>query len=331
MHLLERLFQRLDHMYPELVAFRREMHMFPELSYQEEKTPQTIATYLADCGIDVTANVGGRGVLGRLKGGKPGPTIALRADFDALPIQDEKTVAYRSQVPGVMHACGHDIHTAALLGTARVLSENKDELRGNVLFVHQFAEEALPGGAKAMIEDGCLDGVDVIYGAHVWSELPYGTVGVKEGYTMAGGDIFEIEIRGKGGHGAAPHLTVDPVVTGSQVVLNLQQIVSRKVDPLSPAVVTVGSFQTGEAPNIVPHTAKLSGTIRALDEDVRQSIEAELKAIVNTTCDAAGAKAVIRYTHGRPPVWNHPQEAKRVAACAERLPDVLRVEQKPPR
>jgi amidohydrolase len=315
--MLNQLFNRLEELFPELVEFRRDLHMYPELSFHEENTPKKVAQFLTDLGIEVRTGVGGRGVVGTLKGGKPGKTVALRADFDALPIQDEKDVPYKSKVPGVMHACGHDIHTASLLGVAKVLSEHKEELEGNVVFIHQFAEELAPGGAKPMIEDGCLDGVDVIYGAHVWSMDPYGTVGVNEGFTMAASDSFDIEIVGKGGHGATPHLTVDPLVVGSQLVLNLQQIVSRRVDPLKPAVVTVGAFHSGEAFNVIPNAAKLKGTVRTFDEDVRDMIEEAIGQITAATCDSAGAKADYKYARGYPALWNHPEEIRRVEELAQ--------------
>jgi amidohydrolase len=315
--MLNQLFSRLEELFPELVEFRRDLHMYPELSFHEEITPKKVAEFLTDLGIEVRTGVGGRGVVGTLKGGKPGKTVALRADFDALPIQDEKEVPYKSKVPGVMHACGHDIHTASLLGVAKVLSEVKEELEGNVVFIHQFAEELAPGGAKPMIEDGCLDGVDVIYGAHVWSMDPYGTVAVNEGFTMAASDAFEIEIVGKGGHGATPHLTVDPLVVGSQLVLNLQQIVSRRVDPLKPAVVTVGAFHSGEAFNVIPNTAKLKGTVRTFDEDVRDMIEEAIGQITTSTCNNAGATANYKYLRGYPALWNHPEEIRRVEDLAQ--------------
>lgn len=205
--------------------------------------------------MEVTTGVGGSGVVGILRGGKPGKTVALRADFDALPIQDEKEVEYKSRVPQVMHACGHDVHTAALLGVAKVLSEVKEDINGNVVFIHQFAEEVTPGGAKPMIEAGCLDGVDVVYGVHVSSIHPYGGIWYRDGRMMAAADAFEIEILGKGGHGAMSHLAVDSLVVGSQVVVNLKQIVSRRIDPLKQAVVTVGSFASGIAFNVIPDTA----------------------------------------------------------------------------
>ncbi|HWO97671.1 MAG TPA: M20 family metallopeptidase [Bacillus sp. (in: firmicutes)] len=317
--MIEKLFSRLKELYPELVEFRRNLHMYPELSFHEKDTPRKVADFLTGLGLEVRTEVGGRGVVGFLKGGKPGKTVAFRADFDALPIQDEKDVVYKSRIPGVMHACGHDVHTAALLGVAKVLSEVKDQLEGNVVFIHQFAEEVIPGGAKPMIEDGCLDGVDVIYGAHVASHLPFGTVGVGEGYLMAAGDTFDIEIFGKGGHGATPNLTVDPLVVGSQLLLNLQQIVSRRVDPLKPAVVTVGSFNGGEAYNVIPDTAKMKGTVRTFDEDVRNLIEEAIGQIAATTCESAGASVKYKYERGYPPVWNHPEETRRIEALAKNL------------
>jgi amidohydrolase len=315
----ERLSERLHELYPDLVKFRRDLHMYPELSFEEVDTPLKIANFLKSLGLQVRTGVGGRGVVGLLKGGKPGKTVALRADFDALPIQDEKEVAYKSRVPGVMHACGHDIHTAALLGVAKVLSEVKDEIEGNVVFIHQFAEEKIPGGAKSMIEDGCLDGVDVIYGAHVWSTDPIGTIGVGEGPMMAAMDTFEIEVFGKGGHGANPHLTVDSLVVACQLVLNLQQIVSRRVDPLKPAVVTVGTFEAGQASNIIPASAKITGTVRSFEDGVRDLIIQSIEQITKSTCEGAGANSEVKYIKGYPAVWNHSEETIRVENLAKTL------------
>jgi amidohydrolase len=323
--MMEKLFARLQEIYPELVTFRRDLHMYPELSFQEKETPRKVADFLTELGLEVRTDVGGRGVVGILEGGKPGKTVAFRADFDALPIQDEKRVNYKSRIPGVMHACGHDIHTAALLGVAKVLSEVKGELEGNVIFIHQFAEEVIPGGAKAMIEDGCLNGVDVIYGAHVASHLPFGTVGVGEGYLMAAGDTFEIDIYGVGGHGATPNLTVDPLVIGSQILLNLQQIVSRRVDPLKPAVVTVGSFNGGEAYN-----ANMKGTARTFDKDVQDLIEKSIGQITEAACESAGASFQYKYERGYPSVWNHPEETKRIEQLAKQLLGDEKVQHEPP-
>nr|WP_278429806.1 amidohydrolase [Brevibacillus laterosporus] len=317
--MLQPMFESLEQLFPELIDFRRDLHMYPELSFQEVNTPIKIAEYLSKIGLEVKTGVGGNGVLGVLKGGKPGKTVALRADFDALPIQDKKDVIYKSRVPGVMHACGHDIHTAGLLGVAKVLSEYREYLPGTVIFIHQFAEELLPGGAVSMIEAGCLDGVDVIYGAHVSSDHPVGVIGVKAGYMMAAADSFYIEITGKGGHGAYPHKAIDPLVTGSQLVLNLQQIVSRRVDPLQAAVLTVGSFQAGKAFNVIPQTVTLSGTVRTFDEIVRQKIEVSLVQIAKTTCEGAGATVTVDYQRGYPALCNDETETERIYQLAKRL------------
>lgn len=315
----EHLFSRLEHLFPELVRLRREFHMYPELSFNEVATPEKIAEFLHDAGLQVRTGVGERGVIGQLKGEKAGKTVALRADFDALPIQDEKSVEYKSRVPGVMHACGHDVHTAALLGVAKVLSEVKDQLAGEVVFIHQFAEEVIPGGAQAMIADGCLNDVDVIYGAHVTPLLPIGTIGVGEGSMMAASDSFIIDIIGRGGHGASPHLTIDPVVIGSQVVLQLQQIISRGIDPLKPAVITIGSFNSGQGFNIIPESARLTGTVRTLDEQARDVIEHSIRQMTKSICEAAGATAKITYTRGYPVLCNHPCETAGVKQLAQDL------------
>ncbi|MFC7063445.1 M20 metallopeptidase family protein [Halobacillus seohaensis] len=315
----EKLFSRLEEIHPDLIAFRRDLHMYPELSHTEVDTPKKIADYLTDLGVEVKTGIGGRGVVGILKGRKPGKTVALRADFDALPIQDEKDVEYKSRVPGIMHACGHDLHTASLLGVCKVLSENRDILEGTVVLIHQFAEEVIPGGAKFMIEDGCLDGVDAVFGAHVSSTDPLGTVGLKEGNAMANGDKFEIEISGKGGHAASPHLGIDPLVVGSQLLLNLQQIVSRQVDPLKPAVVSVTSFNGGEGFNVIPDKVKITGTARTFDEDVRDWVEESIEKIAASTCSGFGASVKFNYVRGYPAVVNDPAETRRVKKIATEL------------
>ncbi|UOR13583.1 M20 metallopeptidase family protein [Halobacillus amylolyticus] len=326
----EKLFSRLEEIYPELVAFRRDLHMYPELSHTEVDTPEKIADFLTDLGLEVKTGVGGRGVVGIIKGSKPGKTVALRADFDALPIQDEKDVEYKSRVPGIMHACGHDLHTAGLLGVAKVLSENRDVLEGNVVFIHQFAEEVIPGGAKFMIEDGCLDGVDVVYGAHVSSTELLGSVGLNEGNAMANGDTFEIEISGKGGHAASPHLGIDPLIVGSQLLLNLQQIVSRQVDPIKSAVVSVTSFNGGEGFNVIPDKVQIKGTVRTFDDDVRDWIEESIEKIAVSTSSGFGASVKYKYVRGYPAVVNHPEETERIKNIAAGLFGEKKVKYIPP-
>lgn len=315
----EKLFARLQEIFPDLVQFRRDLHMYPELSFQEVNTAKKIADKLASLGLEVRTGVGGMGVVGILRGGKPGKTVALRADFDALPIQDEKDVAYKSRVPGVMHACGHDIHTAGLLGVAQVLSEYKEELPGTVVFLHQFAEEQIPGGALSMVKDGCLDGVDVVYGAHVAADLPVGTVGIGHGFVTAAADSFEIVLYGKGGHGAKPHTSIDPIVLGSQIVMNLQQIASRQVDPIKQVVVSVCSFVGGDAFNVIPDTVRLKGTVRTYDEEVRSAVEQSISRIVEANCQAVGARGEVIYQRGYPATWNDEEETPQVIACAKNL------------
>ncbi|MBE5397154.1 amidohydrolase [Brevibacillus borstelensis] len=315
----EQLFARLQELYPEMVSLRRDLHMYPELSYEEVNTAKKVADRLASLGIEVRTGVGGMGVVGLLRGGKPGKTVALRADFDALPIQDEKEVAYKSRVPGVMHACGHDIHTSALLGVAQVLSEVRDKLPGNVVFIHQFAEELPPGGAQAMVADGCLDGVDVVYGAHVASDIPCGVVGIGNGFVSAASDQFEIVVSGKGGHAAHPHQAIDPIVIGSQIVMNLQLIASRRVDPLEQIVVSVCSFQGGDAFNVIPDSAKLKGTVRTYNEEVREMAEKAIFQIAEAACQASGASCEVVYRRGYPATWNHPEETQALFDVAKQI------------
>lgn len=306
--MINQWFTELEDMYDEIVAWRRHMHQHPELSFHEVETPAFIVEKLESFGIDVRTKVGGRGVVGLIKGGKPGKTLALRADFDALPIQDEKDTSYKSKIPGVMHACGHDGHTATLLAVAKILSENRESLAGDVVLLHQHAEEVVPGGAIAMIEDGCLEGVDVVFGTHLISGIPYGKYGYRKGSLMAAADSVTIKIQGRGGHGASPHETVDSIAIGAQIVNQLQLLVSRQVDPLQPAVVTIGSFHAGNAHNIIADSATLIGTVRTFDEGVRDHLEREIKHIVEGVCSAFHATGEVDYTRGYPAVKNHDKE-----------------------
>jgi amidohydrolase len=323
----QKILNSLENYYDEMVAIRRYLHQHPELSFQEVQTANYIKTFYENLGVEVKGNVGGNGVVAKIYGGKPGKTIALRADFDALPIQDEKDVPYKSLVPGVMHACGHDGHTATLLILAKVLHENRAELEGNYVMIHQHAEEYAPGGAASMIQDGCLDGVEAIFGTHLWAGEPTGKIQYRVGPVMAAADRFEITIQGRGGHGAAPHTTKDSIVIASQLVMNLQQIVSRRVNPIDSAVVTVGSFVAENAFNVIADRAKLLGTVRTFNEQVRSDIEVEIEKIVKGTCYSSDSSYEYTFERGYPAVVNHKKETEFLVECANLVPEVELVEE----
>ncbi|WP_088077759.1 MULTISPECIES: M20 family metallopeptidase [Bacillaceae] len=327
---MEKLNEQLDHAYDEMVSVRRYLHQYPELSHHEVETPKYIAEYHRKLGHEVREGVGGRGVVATLKGAKPGPTIALRADFDALPMQDEKDVPYKSKVPGVTHACGHDGHTATLLILAKVLNGLQQSFEGNVVFIHQHAEELEPGGARPMIEDGCLEGVDVIFGTHLWAPTPLGKIEYNTGALMAAADRFEITIKGKGGHGAQPHDTKDSILLGAQIVQSLQQVVSRRTDPLDSAVLSIGSFVADNAFNVIADSAKIIGTVRTFDEAVQERIAEEMEQIIEGNARSFGAKAELHYTKGYPAVINHEEEANFVSEEASKTPGIDEVEHAKP-
>lgn len=327
---MEKLFTLIDENYEEMVGIRRHLHEYPELSFEEVETPAYIAAYHKELGHEVREGVGGRGVVAVLRGARPGKTVALRADFDALAIQEENDLPYKSKVAGKMHACGHDGHTATLLGLAKALNKMKSEITGNIIFIHQHAEEVAPGGAKLMIEDGCLDGVDVIFGTHLWAPTPIGEILVKDGAIMAAADKVEIAIQGKGGHGAEPHHSIDAVTLASQFVISAQQLISRRIDPLKSAVLTIGHFEAINPFNVIADRVKLAGTIRTFEEDVRTQMEQELEAVLNATCLAFGASYEYRYTRGYPPVYNHQKETEFVAQLASTVPGVEQVKTCPP-
>ncbi|WP_138419765.1 M20 metallopeptidase family protein [Aquibacillus sediminis] len=317
----------IDHHYEEMVDLRRYLHQHPELSFQEEHTARLIADTYEQLGIPYQSKVGGNGVVATLQGGKPGKKIALRADFDALPIQDEKEVPYKSKVDGVMHACAHDGHTTTLLTVAKAMKQFQEQIPGTVVFVHQHAEELTPGGAKSIVESGVLDDVDAVFGTHLWTSTPYGHVQTAPKEFMAGADQFSLTIKGKGGHGAMPHQTKDAIAIGSQLVANLQQIVSRRVDPLGTAVITIGTFHAGSTFNIIADTATITGTVRTFEPALQDFIIGEMEKIIKGTCISYGADYDFNYVKGYPPVVNHPDEAALVLQAANQVEDVERVEE----
>ncbi|WP_010651348.1 M20 family metallopeptidase [Oceanobacillus massiliensis] len=324
------IFEKLDNMSEEIIEIRRYLHQHPELSFQEVNTAAFIAEFHLKLGHQVRTNVGGNGVLAYLKGGKSGPTVALRADFDALPIHEQTDLPFKSEHDGVMHACGHDGHTASLLGLAKVLNGMKDEIEGTIVFLHQHAEELPPGGAVSMIADGCLDGVDVIFGTHLQAQMPLGEIGYRTGPLQAAPDRFDIKIQGDGGHGASPHETKDSIVIGGQLISNLQQIVSRKIDPLDSAVVSVCSFEAKNPYNVIADSAFMTGTVRTFKEETRSFIENEIEQIVKGTCDVSGASYEYTYIRGYPTLINHKSETEFIATLAEDVPGVEAVNETPP-
>ena len=301
----------------EIYAIRRHFHRYPELSFKEFNTAETISQHLNNLGISHKKGVGKTGIVGEINFG-PGPTIALRADMDALPIQEENNLDYKSLNDGVMHACGHDGHMAILLGAANALSKNSKLKKGTVRFIFQPAEEGL-GGAKYMIEDGCLDKVDEIYGLHLWNYQLYGEVGIKDGPVMASADLFDIEVSGKGGHGATPQGTIDAIVVASNLVTMLQTIVSRNTNPLESTVLSIGKIKGGHNFNIISDKVHMSGTTRAYTEENRTMIKQRMKEVIEGVSKSFGADIKLNYKDGYPPTVNHSSQVEKVLEAASSI------------
>jgi amidohydrolase len=287
-----------------VIGWRRHLHQHPELSFHEERTSQFVAERLTEFGGLEISRPTPTSVLARLMGARPGPVLAIRADIDALPIDEQNVHEFVSCSPGVMHACGHDGHTAMLLGAVDVLGGRRDEIAGEVRFIFQHAEELLPGGAQELVRAGVLDGVDMVIGAHLWLGMPFGQVGVKSGQLMASPDIFRLTITGAGGHAAQPHKTVDPIVVAAQVITNLQHIVARNVDPLESAVVSVTRIVAGTTHNVIPGAVELEGTIRTFDPALRDSIPQTMERIVAGVTSAHGARYALEVERGYHSVIN---------------------------
>jgi amidohydrolase len=304
----------VDEIMPGVVADRRHLHEHPELGMQEYETARFVTDRLRALGVeDIRTGISETGITGLIRGAGPGAgrVVLVRADMDALPIQEENDVEYRSQVDGVMHACGHDAHTAILLGVARVLMDRRDQFAGTVKLCFQPCEETGPGGAKWMIEQGVMEdpAVDACFGLHVWQNEPVGTVLVSDGPVMAASDRFEVRIQGKGGHGAMPHGCVDSIVVGMAIVNALQTIVARNVDPTESAVVTVGEFHAGNAPNVIPDTATIRGTVRSFSPEVRDLLEQRIVEVAEGVGAAMRAEVTAEYRRGVPATVNDPAMA----------------------
>ncbi len=305
---------------PDLVALRRQIHQQPELGFKEQLTAAKIAGKLTEWGIAHQTGIAQTGIVATIQGRKPSVqlrTLAIRADMDALPIQEANNVPYKSQHDGVMHACGHDGHTSIALITAYYLSQHQDDFAGTVKIIFQPAEDG-PGGAKPMIEAGVLQNpdVDAMIGLHLWNNLPLGTIGVRSGALMAAVERFSLTIQGKGGHGAMPHQTVDSIVLASQIVNALQVIVSRNVNPIDSAVVTVGEFHAGTAKNIIADTAHLAGTVRYFNPNLAEFFHQRIEAIVAGICTGHNATYKLDYIKFYPPVINDEQMTELVRSVA---------------
>jgi amidohydrolase len=322
----QRIAEMATALQPELVACRRDFHEHPELSNREERTGRVIAERLRALGLDeVRENVAHHGVVALLKGAKPGPTVAVRADIDALPINETMDVPYKSQKPGVKHACGHDVHATVELGVAEILSKMRDEINGNVKFIFQPAEEGVPtgeeGGARMMVKEGALENPRprAIFGLHTEPNLQVGQIGFQSGPAMASSDTFSITIHGKGAHGAQPQLGVDAVVVASQCVLALQNIRSRRIDPLEPLVITVGTINGGRRFNVIADEVKMTGTMRTLNNDVRERSLALMRETLQNVTAAYGATFDFEVTDSNSVTYNEP------ALVDETLPTIRRV------
>jgi amidohydrolase len=322
----QQIAQAAEALRPQLVSQRRDFHMHPELSNREERTSRIVAERLRALGLeDVKTGVGRYGVTALLKGTKPGPVVAVRADMDALPIQETNDVPYKSLTPGVKHACGHDVHTTVELGVAEILSKMRGEINGTIKFIFQPAEEGAPageeGGARLMIKEGALDNPrpQAIFGLHTEPNLQAGQVGYHFGPAMASSDTFTITIHGKNAHGAQPQLGIDAVVVASESVLALQHIRSRRIDPLEPLVITVGTIQGGSRFNIIAGEVKMTGTMRTLNDQVRERAQALMKETLQNVTAAYGATFELSFDNGNPVTYNEP------SLVEEMLPTIRRV------
>ena len=310
----------------QLVAWRRDLHRHPELAFQEHRTAGIVADSLAQLGLEVQTGVGQTGVVGILEGSRPGPTVLLRFDMDALPIFEETGLSFASLTEGKMHACGHDAHTAIGLGVATLLARRQENLPGRVKFMFQPAEE-IASGARAMIADGVLENPapQAAFGLHVWSLWPVGHGVVKDGPLWASADKFEIEIVGRGAHGALPHQGVDAIVVAAYAIAQLQTVASRGIDPLAPAVLTIGEIAGGSAFNVIAERVTLGGTLRTFDHAVRQQVIERMHAVLGGVCAAFGASYTLEVTFHAPPLVNDPDAAEYVRRVASEVlgPDAV--------
>lgn len=323
-----KLIQMLESRKDEMIEIRRHLHQYPELSFKEEKTAQYIIDFYKDKDVEIETNVGnGFGIIVTIKGGKPGKTLALRADFDALPITEETDLPFKSKNEGVMHACGHDGHTAYLLVLADCLITIKDEIPGTIKIIHQHAEEEPPGGAKSILKSGVLSDVDNIFGIHLLPIDKVGVIGYRSGYAMAGRSYFKLIIQGVGGHGSSPHKAHDAIVAGAYFVTTAQTIVSRSINPAELGVISIGSFDGKGTFNVIKDRVVIEGDIRYMTEDTKKIIEKELKGIVKGTEHAFEVDCDLEIITDYPPLYNDPDMTDLVKSTLENAddPDIQQV------
>jgi amidohydrolase len=318
--ILDRIKQSANEFSTQLIEIRRHLHTHPELSFEEKETAKYITKQLDNLGINYQKDIGGHGIVGLIKGKNPDrQTIALRADIDALPIQEKNNVSYCSVNEGKMHACGHDVHTTCLIGALKILNEIKDNFEGQIKFIFQPAEEKLPGGASILIQEGVLENpkVEKIFGEHVLPQLETGKVAFRSGISMASCDEIFITIKGNGGHGAVPNLAIDTVLIASHIVIALQQIVSRNANPIMPSVLTIGKFIANGATNVIPEEVKMEGTFRTFDEKWRAEAKIKIVQIATSIAESMGAEIEIEIAHGYPFLKNDEDITKNAIANAK--------------
>lgn len=310
----------LEQYYGEIVRLRHELHRFPELGHQEEKTTETIRRYLQQAGVEILEYSLKTGVVARVLGRVPGETLAIREDIDALPIEENTKSTFASERSGISHACGHDVHTAALLLTARVLNEVKDRLCGTLLLIFQPAEETCDGAAE-MLAAGVLKKhpADQLIGLHCSPSVPLGKTGVISGINNAGCDVVRIEIKGKGGHGAHPEDCIDPIIAAGVLLTQMQTLISREISPCESAVLTFGQIAAGTAPNIIPECAELYGTLRTLNPEIRARLKAAVPRMADGCCKSMRASCLVEFERGMPPLINDPELSDRFAAASEKI------------
>src|SRR5690606_7509963 len=332
--LLDELMKRLEDKKERIIEIRRYLHEHPELSFQEEETAKYISDFYKDVPVDsVETNFGGqRGIVVTIKGSQLGKTIAIRADFDALPIQEETGLPFASKNEGVMHACGHDGHTAYMLVLAETLAEVKDQIKGTIRVIHQPAEETPPGGALGMIEAGVLEGVDAIIGIHVMSTMKTGHIYYRSGNTQTGRSYFKLVVQGKGGHGSSPHLANDAIVAASAFVLNVQTIVSRRINPFDTASITIGNFDGKGTFNVIKDAVTIEGDVRTMTQETRELVEKQIQAFAEGLETSYGVESKLEYKNDYPVLYNDPDVTEQVRQALEQasIPDVESIMETPP-